>query len=90
MCAKGKGRAKLLERETHTKFRYFTQDDMGVHMRAASFSLRRFAIGLSPCGCSCEAGSDGGRLAPPAPEKGGCTSEAIALLVTVHVSDEKN
>ena len=90
MCAKGTRCAKLLERETQTKFRCFTQNNLDVHMRATSFSLTRIAISLSPYGCSCEAGGDGGCLAPPAPEKGGCTWEAIASFVMVHVSDEKN
>ena len=88
MCVKGTRRAKLLERETQTKFRYFTQNNLDVHMRGTSFSLTRIAI--SPCSRSCEAGGDGGRLAPPAPEKGGCTWEAVVIFVMVHESDEKN
>ena len=85
MCVKGKRHATLLERETQTQFRYPAQNNLNVHMLRTLFSLT-----ISPFSSSCEAGGGGGRLAPPAPERGGCTWEAAVISMTVHKSEKKN
>ena len=75
MCVKGKRHAALLEREIQTH----------VHMLRTMFSFT-----ISPFSSSCEAGGGGGRLAPPAPERGGCPWEAAVISMTVHMSEKKN
>ena len=49
-----------------------------------------FSLMATPLSSSCEAGGGGRRLAPPAPEKDGCTWEAAVISMTVHMSEEKD
>ena len=89
MCAKGKGHAKLQKKETHTYISCLTQENMDVRMGAASFYLCHAAAGFSETGSSCEAESEGGRLAAPAPERGRRTWKAHVLRVMVRVNAVK-